>query len=463
MSEQITLSKELDGILGQAKGDQGRFSEVWHACLEHLRKELSQSEFDTWIKPIQLQFSETHIELLCPNEHVRRRVESDYIQFVEVVLNQQPVEKRPIIRLRVGSLSPKVTATSPVEVPKESNESVDHYLNRKFTIDQFVEGKSNELARAAVIQVANHPGASYNPLVIYGDVGLGKTHLMQAAGNIFHAKHPNEPIEYIHSERFVSRMVSALQRNEMEKFKQHFRSLKILMIDDIQFLMRKERSQEELFHTFNHLLDNGSQIILTTDRYPRELDGIEDRLKSRFSWGLTVGIESPELETRVAILMQKAASSNITLPEDAAFFIAQNVTSNVRELEGALKRVIANAHFMSRTINLAFTKEALKDLLVVNARSVTIDMIQKAVARHYKMKLGDLTIKRRSRSIARPRQMAMALCKELTNKSYPEIGDAFGGRDHTTVIHAVKTVKKLLETERDYAEDWDILIRILTT
>ncbi|MGC6403824.1 MAG: chromosomal replication initiator protein DnaA [Candidatus Comchoanobacterales bacterium] len=441
------------------------FSQVWEICIKQLKTHLSEAEFNTWIMPIQLHFTQTHIELLCPNEHVRRRVESDYLVYIDQVLCEQPVEQRPMLRLRVGSLASqstqKVAPSKPDTLP--DNKSMDHYLNRKFTIDQFVEGKSNELARAAVIQVANHPGSSYNPLVIYGDVGLGKTHLMQAAGNIFHAKHPNEPVEYIHSERFVSRMVSALQKNEMEKFKQHFRSLKILMIDDIQFLMRKERSQEELFHTFNHLLDNGSQIILTTDRYPRELDGIEDRLKSRFSWGLTVGIESPELETRVAILMQKAAASNVVLPEDAAFFIAQNVTSNVRELEGALKRVIANAHFMSRPISLAFAKEALKDLLLVNARSVTIDMIQKAVARHYKIKLGDLNIKRRSRSIARPRQMAMALCKELTNKSYPEIGDAFGGRDHTTVIHAVKTVKNLVETERDYAEDWEILVRILTT
>ena len=440
---------------------------IWGFCLKQLSEQIDDSDFITWIKPIQADLNDHLLHLFFQNIHVLRRVQRDYLPLIEKCINQLPVEKRPVIRLSMMPIQqPQSTVNSSVKPDIQlASQSVYQptHLNGSFTIENFVEGKSNELARAGVIQVAKNPGTSYNPLVIYGDVGLGKTHLMQAAGNIYHQKNPHQPVEYVHSERFVSRMVSALQRNEMERFKQHFRSLKILMIDDIQFLMRKERSQEELFHTFNHLLDNGSQIILTTDRYPRELDGIEDRLKSRFSWGLTVGIESPELETRVAILIRKAELSNVTLPEKVAFFIAQNVTSNVRELEGALKRVIANAHFMGRMITIDFVKEALKDLLTLNSRTVSIDVIQKAVARYYKMKSTDLVGKRRNRSIARPRQIAMTLAKRLTTKSLPEIGEAFGGRDHTTVLHAVKTIEGFLENSPEIKEDYENLVRILST
>ena len=331
----------------------------------------------------------------------------------------------------------------------------------EFTFDSFVEGKSNQLAKAAAIQVAGNPGKSYNPLFIYGGVGLGKTHLMHAVANKIKERNADARIAYVHSERFVSDMVKALQHNTINDFKTAYRTLDALMIDDIQFFARKDRSQEEFFHTFNALLESQQQVILTCDRYPKEVDGLEERLKSRFGWGLTVAIEPPELETCVAILMSKAAIANVDLPEEVAFFVAKRIRSNVRELEGALKRMVATSHFTGRAITLEFTKEALRDLLALQEKLVTVENIQKTVAEYYKIRIADLLSKRRSRSIARPRQVAMALAKELTNYSLPEIGDAFGGRDHTTVLHACRRVKELRESERRIGEDYMNLLRTL--
>lgn len=336
-------------------------------------------------------------------------------------------------------------------------------LNTGFIFDNFVVGKSNQLGLAAATQVAENPGGSYNPLFIYGGVGLGKTHLMHAVGNALLQRKPSARVIYLHSERFVADMVKALQLNAINDFKRYYRSVDALLIDDIQFFAGKERSQEEFFHTFNALLEGGQQIILTCDRYPKEINGLEERLKSRFGWGLTVAIEPPELETRVAILKRKADQAAMHLPNDAAFFIAQRIRSNVRELEGALKRVIANAHFTGREITVELVREALKDLLALQDRLVSIDNIQRVVAEYYKMKVSDLHSKRRSRSIARPRQVAMYLAKDLTHHSLPEIGDAFGGRDHTTVLHACRKIKELLESDADIREDVKNLLRTLTT
>jgi len=335
-------------------------------------------------------------------------------------------------------------------------------LNNSFTFESFVQGKSNQLALAAARQVADNPGSSYNPLFIYGGVGLGKTHLMHAVGNEMRKYNPNAKIVYLHSERFVADMVKALQLNAINDFKRHYRSVDALLIDDIQFFAGKERSQEEFFHTFNALLEGGQQMILTSDRYPKEIKGVEERLKSRFGWGLTVAIEPPELETRVAILMRKAVEAKVALPDDAAFFLAQKIRSNVRELEGALKRVIANAHFTGNAITIPFIKESLKDLLALQDKQVSIDNIQRVVADYYKIKVADLLSKRRSRSVARPRQVAMSLAKELTNHSLPEIGDAFGGRDHTTVLHGCRKIKELRESDTDIREDYKNLLRHLT-
>lgn len=338
-----------------------------------------------------------------------------------------------------------------------------NYLNTSFTFANFVEGKSNQLGLAAATQVAENPGGAYNPLFIYGGVGLGKTHLMHAVGNALINRKPNAKVVYLHSERFVADMVKALQLNAINDFKRYYRSVDALLIDDIQFFAGKERSQEEFFHTFNALLEGGQQIILTCDRYPKEINGLEERLKSRFGWGLTVAIEPPELETRVAILMKKAQQAAMDLPHDAAFFIGQRIRSNVRELEGALKRVIANAHFTGRPISIDLVREALKDLLALQDRLVSIDNIQRVVAEYYKIKVSDLHSKRRSRSVARPRQVAMYMAKELTNHSLPEIGDSFGGRDHTTVLHACRKIKELSDSDADIREDVKNLLRTLTT
>ena len=366
-----------------------------------------------------------------------------------------------------------VTSIRPVAVASraetarrvEVEGSLQHqpHLVENYTFHNFVEGKSNQLALAAARQVAENPGDSYNPLFLYGGVGLGKTHLMHAVGNALKGHNPQAKVVYLHSERFVADMVKALQLNAITDFKRYYRSVDALLIDDIQFFAKKDRSQEEFFHTFNALLEGGQQMILTCDRYPKEIDGLEERLKSRFGWGLTVAVEPPELETRVAILMKKATQARIDLPPDAAFFIAQRIKSNVRELEGALKRVIASAHFTGKSIDIDLIKDSLKDLLALQDRQVSLDNIQRTAAEYYKIKVADMMSRRRSRSVARPRQVAMALAKELTNHSLPEIGDSFGGRDHTTVLHACRKIKELRETNSDIREDYKNLLRSLTT
>ena len=370
------------------------------------------------------------------------------------LINQIESDPRPL-NSGIDSRESKVKIEGGIE--HKSN------LNTQFTFDNFVVGKSNQLGLAAATQVAENPGGAYNPLFIYGGVGLGKTHLMHAVGNALNKRKLGSKVVYLHSERFVADMVKALQLNAINEFKRFYRSVDALLIDDIQFFAGKDRSQEEFFHTFNALLEGGHQIIVTCDRYPKEIEGLEERLKSRFGWGLTVAIEPPELETRVAILKRKADSVGMFLPNDAAFFIAQRIRSNVRELEGTLKRVIANAHFTGREISVELVRESLKDLLALQDRLVSIDNIQRVVGEYYKIKVSDLLSKRRSRSVARPRQVAMYLAKDLTNHSLPEIGDAFGGRDHTTVLHACRKITELLETDADIKEDVKNLLRTLTT
>jgi chromosomal replication initiator protein len=455
---------------------------LWQRCLSVLQEELPAQQFSMWIRPLQCVVDDNIMTLYAPNRFVLDWVRDKYVNRINELVSLHDANNPPLLRFDVGSKplqnlgSSNISSHSPLapfnpssnnslaknkepeaNLPKTTNVRV------KYTFDNFVEGKSNQLARAAASQVADNPGSAYNPLFIYGGTGLGKTHLLHAVGNGILLNKPNAKIAYMHSERFVQDMVRALQNNAMEKFKQYYRSVDALLIDDIQFFAGKERTQEEFFHTFNALLEGNQQIILTSDRYPKEIDGVDDRLKSRFGWGLTIAIEPPELETRVAILKRKAQESHINLADEVAFFIAKRLRSNVRELEGALNRVIANANFTGRAITIDFVREALRDLLALQDKLVTIDNIQKTVAEYYKIKVADLLSKRRNRSVARPRQIAMALSKELTNHSLPEIGDAFGGRDHTTVLHACRKIKTLREETHDIKEDYSNLIRTLSS
>jgi chromosomal replication initiator protein len=520
---------------------------IWKLCAASLQDELPSQQFNTWIRPLQIDESTSpqELRLLAPNRFICdwvaekflnriRELASHYHQdnnlqvavgvaprpatgFQASSVNQHPVSRyepvasapapaQSLVDTRADSLAfgsqagavqdgnsdsystssikaklpakfidydPKVrdvvvdvgfdSTRSTPELEVEGGLKHSNYLNVSSTFATFVEGKSNQLGLAAARQVAENPGGAYNPLFIYGGVGLGKTHLMQAVGNAMVARNPNAKVVYLHSERFVADMVKALQLNAINDFKRYYRSMDALLIDDIQFFAGKERSQEEFFHTFNSLLEGGRQIILTCDRFPKEINGLEERLKSRFGWGLTVAVEPPELETRVAILMKKAEQVNIDLPHEAAFFIAQRIRANVRDLEGALKRVIASANFTGRPIDVELVREALKDLLALQDKQVGIDNIQRVVCEYYKIKMNDMISKRRSRSVARPRQVAMALAKELTNHSLPEIGEAFGGRDHTTVLHACRKIKELQEETADIREDMKNLLRSLTT
>jgi chromosomal replication initiator protein len=411
-----------------------------------LESELPEQQFNTWVRPLQAIERDGELKLLAPNRYVIEWLGQNSLPRIKELIRAFAEDPAPQVVLEVRRLAPSVLGGP---------------INSSFTFDSFVEGKSNQLAKAAAIQVAGNPGRAYNPLFIYGGVGLGKTHLMHAVANRIKENNSEARLAYVHSERFVGDMVKALQHNTINDFKTAYRSLDALMIDDIQFFAGKERSQEEFFHTFNALLESQQQVILTCDRYPKEVDGLEERLKSRFGWGLTVAIEPPELETCVAILMSKAAMSQVDLPEEVAFFIAKRIRSNVRELEGALRRVVATSNFTGRPITLDLVKEALRDLLALQEKLVTVENIQKTVAEYYKIRIADLLSKRRSRSIARPRQVAMALAKELTNHSLPEIGDAFGGRDHTTVLHACRRVKELRESERRIGEDYMNLLRTL--
>ena len=444
----------------------------WKRCLQQLEGELTAQQFNTWIRPLHVVENNNAVHLLAPNRFVQNWISERYLSRIEELLsNKNPGQEKVLVRLDVGSRTAKTDQqVAPIKQglrdagkEKKKTVSIISNLNRSFTFDSFVEGKSNQLAKAASIQVAQNPGGAYNPLFIYGGVGLGKTHLMQAIGSFILNKNPGANIAYLHSERFVADMVTALQHNEINKFKKYYRPLSALLIDDIQFFAKKERSQEEFFHTFNALLEGQHQIILTCDRYPKEVGGLEERLKSRFGWGLTVQIEPPELETRVAIVRKKAAQSNIALADDVSFFIAERFRSNVRELEGALNRVVANANLTGQAITLDFTKSALRDLLKIQDKQITLVNIQKITAEYYKIRVADLLSKRRNRSITRPRQMAMTVTKDLTNHSLPEIGDAFGGRDHTTVIHAYKKIKELRETDSTIEEDYSNLVNLLTS
>ena len=497
--------------------------ELWLQSIDFLRDELPAQHFNTWIRPLQVEAVGDELHIFAPNRFVLDWVNDKYINRILELMAERNNGEVPPIALQIGSkgnartsfssapniptrsqsnsqvsaaattapiaetlaaqaeatLQPSTTNPAPVPIhnvaPAPSTPAsergvpakgaIKHVsaLNRSFTFDSFVEGKSNQLARAAAWQVADNPKHGYNPLFLYGGVGLGKTHLMHAVGNHLLQKNPNAKVIYLHSERFVADMVRALQNNAINEFKNYYRSVDALLIDDIQFFAKKERSQEEFFHTFNALLEGNQQVILTSDRYPKEIDGLEERLKSRFGWGLTVAVEPPELETRVAILMKKAEQSRVQLSHDCAFFIAQRIRSNVRELEGALKRVIAHSHFTNEPITVELIRESLKDLLALQDKLVSIDNIQRTVAEYYKIKISDILSKRRSRSVARPRQVAMALAKEITNHSLPEIGDAFGGRDHTTVLHACRKIAELSETDADIREDYKNLLRTLTT
>lgn len=440
---------------------------LWNQCLNHLEDELSQTQFNTWIRPLHAVEGQNKgsLYLLAPNNFVLDQVKENYFGRITDALSRLADNNTaPDVVLEVGSIKPtRVAEPASATRSPAPKSSFRTNLNPDYTFESFVEGKSNQLGRAASIQVAENPGGAYNPLFIYGGTGLGKTHLMQAIGNMMQQRNPDAKVLYLHSERFVADMVKALQHNVINDFKRYYRTVDALLIDDIQFFARKERSQEEFFHTFNTLLEGQQQVILTCDRYPKEVNGLEERLKSRFGWGLTVSIEPPELETRVAILVVKAAQVGVDLPQEVAFFIAKRIRSNIRELEGALRRVIANAHFTNQPITLDFTKESLKDLLALQARLVTIENIQKTVAEYFKIRVHDLLSAGRRRSITRPRQIAMALAKELTNHSLPEIGDAFGGRDHTTVLHACRKVAELVDTNVRISEDFINLQRILST
>ncbi|MGF2735934.1 chromosomal replication initiator protein DnaA [Marinobacter sp. DUT-1] len=480
---------------------------IWHQCLEVLRDEFPAQQFNTWLRPLQSDHREGQLVLFAPNRFVMDWVNEKYLRRIEEVLKDLNGGQAPRVNMKVGSApreqapvnraadKPAVngrlqeetgnhvteeekgvaaTVAGPVSVkPKTDNDrrevqvegDIKHqsFLNEGFTFETFVEGKSNQLARAASMQVAENPGGAYNPLFLYGGVGLGKTHLMHAIGNEIVRRNPRAKVAYLRSERFVADMVKALQLNAINEFKRYYRSVDALLIDDIQFFARKERSQEEFFHTFNALLEGGQQVIVTCDRFPKEISDMEERLKSRFGWGLTVMVEPPELETRVAILMKKAEQANVKLSSEAAFFIAQKIRSNVRELEGALRLVIANAHFTGSEITPPFIRESLKDLLALHEKQVSIDNIQRTVAEYYKIKVADLLSKRRTRTVTRPRQVAMSLAKELTNHSLPEIGDAFGGRDHTTVLHACKKILELQDSDPGIREDYQNFMRLLTT
>jgi chromosomal replication initiator protein len=441
---------------------------LWSEVVNRLEAELSEEQLNTWIRPLQGHEDGASLVLFAPNQFVVDRVRDQFLERITTLSGEMSAGQAPQIQLTVGSHQ----APTPVEQgsrygsrPPARPEAfvLGAPINPIHTFDSFVEGKSNQLAKAASQQVATNPGHSYNPLLIYGGVGLGKTHLMHAVGNMLRRSKPDAKIAYLHSERFVGDMVKALQHNKISDFKRLYRSLDALLIDDIQFFAGKERSQEEFFHTFNALLEGQRQVILTCDRYPKEVAGLEERLKSRFGWGLTVSIEPPELETSVAILMSKATQAGVALPDDVAFFIAKRIRSNIRELEGALRRVIANSQFTGQPISVDFAKEALKDLLAAQAKQVSIENIQKTVADYFGLRVSDLLSKRRNRSIARPRQVAMALAKELTDHSLPEVGDAFGGRDHTTVLHACRRIKALREEDARIEEDVQVLMRILTT
>lgn len=434
---------------------------LWQRCLTQIETRLPEKDVNLWLRPLEARFSDDGLDLMAPNEVVRDQVERELRAPIANTLSEMgALPKR--IRVLVGGGARPPSGPDAAE-PTGASAPARHNLDNRYTFEAFVQGKSNQIARAAAEQAANPDNLAYNPLLIYGDVGLGKTHLMQGVGHRLLQLNTKANVAYVRSEHFVNEMVTAIRHNRMDRFKDYYRSLDALLIDDIQFFANKDRSQEEFFHTFNSLLESHQRIVITCDRFPKEVEGLENRLKSRFSWGLSVAVEPPELETRVAILLSKADYHAITLPQEVAFFIAKRVRSNVRDLEGALHRLKASAQITGTPITVDFAKQALHDMLAVYDRLVTLENIQKTVAEYYKMRLGDLLGKKRTRSIARPRQLAMALAKELTNHSLPEIGQGFGGRDHTTVLHACRKIKELRDTDSRIEEDYANLNRILTS
>ncbi len=437
---------------------------VWDQCLNELKTDLSESQFNTWIRPLiysRDEHSDT-ITLFAPNKFVVDWVEKNYLNRIKSIA-QEAGGQTTSVSILVGDdvdISNETNGTNGIS--KNKPKVTGTTLNKLYTFENFVGGKSNQIARAAALQISENPGESYNPFFIYGGVGLGKTHLMQSVGNEIIANQEEKKIAYVHSERFVGEMVSAIQHNSLNSFKNDYRSLDVLLIDDIQFLAGKEKSQEEFFHTFNVLIESGSQIIITSDKFPKEIKGLEERLRSRFGWGLTVSIDPPEMETSVAILLVKSELEGFSLPEEVAFFICENIRSNVRELEGALRKIIATSRFTGVEPSIEMARECLKDLLSLQSRTLTTASIQKVVAEYYNIRVSDLHSKKRSRSITRPRQLAMAVTKELTTYSLPEIGDSFGGRDHTTVIHACKKIAELKNKDITVSEDYKNVIRLLT-
>ncbi|HIG64056.1 MAG TPA: chromosomal replication initiator protein DnaA [Methyloprofundus sp.] len=443
-------------------------SSIWNSCLSRLENEISTNDLNTWIRPLQAQEESDVIKLLAPNQFIIAHVKEHFLDKIEDAIYEFS-SGQYTVKMVIGSknVTPAVTTnrstrtTGPAREPQRKKK-LPTFINTAFTFENFVEGKSNQLAKAASLQVSENIGKAYNPLLIYGASGLGKTHLMHAIGNAILAKNPNANIVYLHSEKFVQDMVKSFQQNSINAFKEYYRNVDALFVDDIQFFAGKERSQEEFFHTFNTLMEKKNQVVLTCDKYPKEIAGLEDRLKSRFGWGLPVAVEPPDLETRAAILINKAEQNNIKLDHEVAFFIGKRIPSNVRDLEGALRRVLANAQFTGADITIDFAKEALHDLISLQDKLVSIDNIQKTVADYFKIRIADLLSKSRKQSVTRPRQIAMSLARELTSHSLPEIGDAFSGRDHTTVINACKRIKELRNSDYKVDEDYANLLRTLS-
>jgi len=442
---------------------------LWTQCLKYLEEELSSQQFNTWVLPLQLESSGNKLKLLAPNRFILDWIKNNCFARILEIITFLDDTKAIEVTINIGTTHKAEESQQPQTPTKKNTFNYVSGLNANHTFDKFVEGKSNSMARAASIRVSSLVDNEYNPLYLYGGVGLGKTHLMHAVGNQIKKDNPDAVVVYVNCERFIQDMVKALQHNKIDDFKNHYRGVDALLIDDIQFLADKNRSQEEFFHTFNSLYESNAQMIITCDRYPKEIEGLEDRIISRLGWGLAVDIKPPDLETRVAILQSKVVqyqkNNHIKrdIPNDVAFFIAQNFKSNIRDLEGAIKRLLAQADFTNSIISMEFTKSALKDLLSVQTKIITIQYIQKTICDYYKLRTSDLLSARRTRSITRPRQIAMALCKEFTRHSLPEIGDAFGGRDHTTVLHACRQIKKLSLEEPTIKDDYEKLERILST
>ena len=458
------------GLPGAREIEDGLLVQEWKQCLDALAKDLSLEDYNTWIRPLQAESgAEGSLVLYAPNKFIRDRVAQSHLR--KIRLHYERLSGGSV-EIRVGDVpKPLVASRGDVLGSQKLNSFAERErfyplldLNKSFTFEGFVGGRSNEMARAAALQVAENVGvSSYNPLLLYGGVGLGKTHLMHAVGNAIADRHPHLKVAYMYSQRFMEDMVRAIERGSMGDFTQYYRSVDVLLMDDIQFLAKGSKSQEEFFHVFNRLQEDGRQIVLTCDRYPKEVQGLEERLESRFVWGMTAAVEPPELETRVAILLKKAEQEGVSLIPDVAFFIAERVRSNVRELEGALRRVMANARFTGKDVTIEQAKHALRDLIAIQARQISLENIQKSVADYFKIRMSDLLSKKRNRSLARPRQIAMALSKELTSHSLPEIGDAYGGRDHTTVLHACRKISELRELNPDVRDDYRNLRRLLTS